>query len=549
MIKNWLSKSRQLVVKHNHLQDHRLSSGLIIDANQASSRISRFRKLGFAMGVALIPSLYFGPAVYYSDNEFTPLVGNTPHALMTPDRRAVSSDLFSSESSSLNGMAGGSDLVVVSQNDKNIRAIINALDVEYVPDFRATQTEDAFKGRDPLERFILKWVEVPSLQLFGPDTSRRATYKAAIDLFKSRAHAIKEKPFNDKETVCFVQTNAYSTFLGSHGLVVSLDDAEMDFAILGHELAHCQDRHEVLFSLDELPRERYESKIEEGEDYPLETLQEEVLADLTTTLLISSQTGNWDFLDHTMIPFRFSQQHDADHATYPWLEELKTKVDLSQIPSLNQKTAFEMASKLFREMDFVDHEKQGRANSIVSNMYDYITSGNKFENRFWDRQENLWSYLDASSPGEALQAIEDYGLKQMRHNLDHASYRTVSDSSGELSGLLSLADKHAMAFGDVDLKAVVVTERSNLEQKNTINFANLASAISHPVDLDAQTRYKSNINVVNQMAYAFGLNNHAGIAINPEFTLTKLPGHEASKHSLRERLTKSDYDSAKNGLD
>lgn len=440
----------------------------------------------------------------------------------------------------LNEMSGIPEITVISQNDKNIRKIINHLDQDHIPDYRSALSEDAFKGRNIFEQGFIDWVEAPTRWVLGSETSRRSAFKAAVGIYGERAHAIKEAPDENGESVCFIQTNAITSFSGSHGLNVLLDDPEMDFAVISHEVTHCQDQGLGLFTKGELP-DKKRFKLSDGEEVPLETLQKEVIADITTALLIASHTRNWDIIDYTFNPFRFLQQHDVNHATYPWLKELKQATDIEKMPRLNQKSAFDMANTIYRSMDFVDLENQARANVFLSKFYEYIVTGNKFENRFWIKQPKLWSFLGAHAPGDALKAIENYGIEQIRNQVNHIAYRSLEGNQEVTESLLDMAHRHANGFGDVSLKTIVSDQRRAFEDKGVIDVQEIANAIGHPISADISKRYNENAKVITQLSYDFGLTVEPPKSNRNQFAFRGLPGNATSKQSLRERLKDDKY--------
>jgi hypothetical protein len=262
----------------------------------------------------------------------------------------------------------------------------------------------------------------------------------------------------------------------------------------------------------------------------------EVLGDMTSALMITSRTGNWDFVDNTLIPLRSLDRVDMDHETSGWVQSMRDQVDVSDLSPMTQEQAFDMAQKLYEKMDYSQLKKASYIDFKMDGLYrDFMAEGKNpapgIMNRGYIKEAK-----GVQTEADALKVVEQHGDAQLGLYMNHVQYRSMQNDAAVAPPLLAELAKHAEAFGNTALASAVQNQTAQWEAHGNINLKPIADAIGAELKAVGPAQFNDNALAVANLGQSLGI-DLGGPASAPvvEMNSTGVEGMNAYER-FRERM-------------
>jgi hypothetical protein len=304
---------------------------------------------------------------------------------------------------------GGSDLLtIVDRSDPNVAKIFARAQDHLIPGaFGAESDEFKIKARKIISETVYNIANYPA--------------------------AVKGPIPNHEESLCFMQVKG-PDHLDANGLApVFLNDAESKLFIASHEMAHCQDVRNLVGDNDRV-------------------LKMEILSDMTSALLVASQTGNWDLANKVIVPLRMMDWENKDHATAMWVEEMVNTTDLDKLEPMNQRDALKLAFRKFEAMDYGELTKKTTAHQTLMKTLESTGSGlpDTFENLLYIDKQNLARSTGINNDADFKAAREEVAKSVMVKYLNHIEYKGAEGHPSVPIGLNQMLVQFNYVFNPLD---------------------------------------------------------------------------------------------------
>lgn len=492
MIKDWLKNAQTTAIQH--------------DASEPTpqpERYARARRMATFAAVAGLSVVMAASGVLNIANntvQAAELVSQSgpvatqqvPDAAANNPVRAQIQSLMGEHSHQLDHAVGHDKLVVVSQQDQNLPTIVQSLSSDLVPGITISPDAKISPDHSDVQNHMIAKAQEMAGQ--SSESMSKALYAEFARINDKDAHADFMTNTTTGQRVCYVKVGYdASHWQTGRGLPFQMQDAEMQVAVTAHELAHCQDFNEV--------------KVRDGNGNIKSPIhQMEVIADMTAALMITSKTGNWDYVDHTLIPFRTLDRTDIDHETSGWIQSMREQVDVGDLKPMNQHEAFDMAQKLYGKMDY----SQLRTNSFidfkVDGMYRAFMEHGKDPVPGIMNRGYLKEAKGVETEADAMNVVQQHGETQLGIYLNHIHYRSLQKDANVVPALLAEMGKHAEAFGNTTLNTAVQQQAAQWEQHGTINLQPLAKSVGAELNHVGMARFSDNGMAVAELGQQLGLN-------------------------------------------
>lgn len=416
--------------------------------------------------------------------------------------------MMSPASQALHKAAGAENLTIVSQDDPKLNEFVAHLDPTLLPDVRPPEMPDKGPEHDSeVKRSLLSMY-----------------FEDRVD----KAHAAFTGTHHDDERVCFVQDSVPKQIPSDYGLPLVIGDKEMSLGVLSHELAHCQDFNEVAV------KDEHGHVIDEGR-------QREIVADLTASLLVSSHTGNWDFMDYSLKPMREINVDHTDHATTHWLDRVRYTTDLEKLEPLSQKEAFELAQHKYERINYSLVQDRNLDDWVLNKGYKKALE----KDLSWEKMpENFREYYSTehgvNSQAELMPKLEAHGKSQIGTYLNHVNYKSLEGDEKTVTELFKYLDKHGSSFDNQKLLAEVANQRLVYQEQGQIQVLPLSHAADVLIDQKAKHRYEANAQKmaeIEQSFYPSGPSKHQELStIEPFSEVQNETEHSNAKERFKDKI-------------
>lgn len=396
----------------------------------------------------------------------------------------------------LQNMAGHSKLTIIDKNDPNLYNIIQASDIEILPDLTYHQK---FQEKGLWHSMV---TDIANIFKSSDEIKRDETTNVLMTDPKTYGVAQGTNQKTELGRLCFTQYGTEDYVVVNNGLAFSYKDIETKTGLAAHEVAHCQDMG--------LPEHAH------GD------MKREILADLAAALLTASHTGNWNYLDHSIGALRIMHQHDPEHASHRFLDQLKADIDLESLKPLTQKEAFVMAKQKFIYMDFHKIFDQTSKDILLNKDYHYVIT----DDMAWDKLP--WGSADSyfhhgiTNEHEFNAAMEEYGNHKLETYLNHVNYKALEDDLTIVKGFFTYLNLHAKAFDDQVMIDVAKEQIDHFNEHGYINLNEIADTLGYTLDHEARENFFGNMKTMRSVYenYQPQTNLYQGVSF-------KNPGSEA----------------------
>lgn len=458
-ISKWRKDKKLAVIRHSSPQGD--FDKIQVDLNRQARRLEAFKKSA-RCAVAFTAITLFGmsPTLVAADVD--------SDANVDPVHQQIRSEVTPGYEQ-FQEMAGTENLTIIDKNDPNLLNIIKASDVRVLPDL-------TYHYRTHIDRSLPEQILNDIANIFKPNDAIKRSAAEEVLTSDPKTYAVAQGMRDTKNNLgklCFMQAGSANFFEANTGLMFSFSDIEVKAGVAIHELAHCQDLSET--------------------DYFGSVQKQEVLADVTASLLIASYTGNWDYATHSIGALRVIHQGDPEHASQHFLSELQKRVNLDNLQPLTQKEAFEMAAKEIQAMDIEEiilkTEKEVRINKDYNRV---INHDIKWDSLEWGAADQYFSF-GINGEVEFNAALEAHGNRKLETYLNHLTYKRLEDHPVMAGGALLYMGKHATAFSDPVMHALVIDQLQHFDEHQSIDLKKIEKELGYDLDFAARERFFDNM--------------------------------------------------------
>lgn len=465
-VQNWFKGSHAVRVDHGEVTpgtDEDLDRAL--EASQRRSKLVD-KVLGFdtIMGVGMSALVVTG-AMYTAPllDKVEGLDSATPSSVVAQVEQAHKH--MGAQSKLLHSIAGSERVTIISQDDPNLKDVVGSLGSDLLPSYRPKSNV-----LSPYQSFSDTMADVALTNLKGVDVAERffALKKMQDPIDKNNAHVINKG--SESQHVCYAQLNAPEHYSINNGMSVKLKSDISRVKIAVHELAHCMDLNDF----------HHDPITVNGEQHSYEVLQGEAIADATAMLYLGSKTGGWDFYDNST-SFLREMSGDVGHSTKAFLDQIKEKVDVTELDNLSIKESFKLATEKYQELDFEASIESMNAMRTQKNLFELIMNGDESHLDISQnpKAQKYWKdNFDIDNNDAMRQHMHEYSEGVFKDYLNHLSF-TGESTDEDYKSVITLAERISSVYGNDGLAKIAESSKDALAEGQPIHLADFAAELQY----------------------------------------------------------------------
>lgn len=486
-ISKWRKDKNLSVIKHNSPQGD--FDKIQDDLNRQENRLEAFKKSA-RCAVVFTAMTVFGlsPTLVAAD------VGSDVN--VDPLHQQIRSEVTPGYEQ-FQEMAGTDNLTIIDKNDPNLLNIIKVSDIRVLPDL-------TYHYRTQIDRSLPEQMIHDIANIFKSNDAIKRSAAEEILTSDPKTYAVAQgtrEVKGDLGRLCFMQAGSANFFEANTGLMFSFSDIEVKAGVAIHELAHCQDLSDT--------------------DYFGSVQKQEILADVTASLLIASHTGNWDYATHSIGALRTIHQGDPEHASQHFLSELRQRVNLDDLQPLTQKEAFEMAAKEIQAMDIEEIVAKTQKEIRINKDYNRVINHDMgWDNLEWGAAGEYFSF-GINGKADFNAAMEEHGNRKLETYLNHLTYKRLEDHPVMAGGALLYLGKHATAFNDPVMHALVIDQLQHFDEHQSLDLEKIEKELGYNLDFEARDRFFDNMKTMRPVFLSYqpqtrSNSDMAQLPVNPD---------------------------------
>lgn len=464
-ISQWKNNASLNVVKHRPELEHdqRDFEQRLADNQKVEGRLQKLRSMvkPLAMVSALTAMSALGTgcsSMQMSQEDFSQAAMKVVAEEQRLDAAGLR-DLLDDDHQHFQEIAGSDMVTIVDRNDPNIISVISRAQDHLIP--------GASEAPSDLRNQI------------------RHSIASMVGSISTQAAAVRMGAPEHGEALCFIQAEGPESHKLNYTTPVFLADDEAKLFVASHELAHCQDGR-ILADDNEL------------------ILKKEILADMTSGLLVASHTGNWDLTNNMIIPMRILNIRDKDHATAPWLQEMMRTTDASELEPMSQREAFDMALEKLETMDHQALTKENTRIRLLSQHFRHFGDPESDWRRMNLRdQKEFKDELGVDGPEQFGEAMKEAAQLMIGTYARHIDYKGAADNPVVYEPLQDMIVRYAYGFDDKDAFAVSKGIHQDKLEGAKMDLAKIMEVMDIDAPLNGPERLESNQEKIEKIADAF----------------------------------------------